>query len=154
MICNKLTSLWKRLYDRTVGYSKDCTWWWLSKCILSPFLNLVPFHLLAWEVELPLTGCTIGHYWFLDIFFFCFEVFASLGWPRKYQLDVSLITWTTANWFARFIQEPCYIILMSLKMGKIFRKPWGKNNEAKTETVKSVKISKWQGQCCRDEIFN
>lgn len=43
------------------------------------------------------------------------EVFASLGWPKKYQLGVCHIAWVIANGFV--IQKPRYTIV-SLKTGK------------------------------------
>lgn len=79
-------------------------------------------------MEIPLTGCPIGHYFFPELFS---EVFATLDWPRKYQLGVSHHAWVAANGFV--IQKPCYTIVSE---------KWGKKSSEKPEEKMKKHIHK------------
>lgn len=90
----------------------------------------------------------------IPTFFLYSKVFASLGWPGKYQVDASLIMLATTDWFAGFIQQLCYVIIC-LKKGKTSSKcPQEKNSKAKTEADNSAKIylRQQQQQCQWDKI--
>lgn len=139
-IGNQLDSLWTRLYDRAVGYSKDSTWWLSVFYVLCLTLNFSHPRPLSPGSSENGTILNAMPHWTLCSWIFVFSPalrylphLAGRGNPNW----THLVVWATINWFVRVMQQPCYI-RACLKSGKIFRNP--EEKVTKAETVKSIKI--------------